>query len=162
MNTEAAVLLGERIQVLPQENIAFRNVGIDQVNLGLISSGSAADDSSDDLEHRRDASASGDHTKVADHVGRVDKGTLGAPHADRLANSERGHVLGDVSGRVGLDQKVDIARLVVARDGSVGTDNLLAAAIFLSDVGSDGDVLTDGQTDDRVGGGKFESVTILG
>lgn len=161
VNTETAILFGKRVQVLPQKNIAFGDVGIDQVDLGLIASRSATDNSSDDLEHRGDTSASSDHTKVADHVGRVDKGTLGAPHANRLADSERSHVLGDVSGRVGLDQKVDVARLVVTRDGSVGTNDLLAAAIFLSNVGSDGDVLTDGQTDDRVGGGEFESVAVL-
>jgi hypothetical protein len=70
-------------------------------------------------------------------------------------------VLGDVALGVGLDEQVEVAGLVVAGDGSVGADNLLGAAIRLRQVGTDGDVLADRETEDMTRGGKLESVTVV-
>lgn len=86
---------------------------------------------------------------MAHHVGGVDESALGTPHADGLADGQRSHVLGDVAGRVRLDEQVEVAGLVVARDGGVGPDNLLGRAIGLLDISANGDVLANGETQDR-------------
>lgn len=83
---------------------------------------------------------------MAYHVGSVDKSALGTPDADGLADSQRSHVLGDVSGRVGLDEKVDITRLVVTRDRGIRSNDLLRFAIGLLEMSTNGDVLTDWET----------------
>lgn len=114
MDADAVILSDESVEVLLEQNILGRDVGEDEVDLGLVASLAAADDGTDDLQHGGDASAAGNHTEVANHVGGVDEGALGATHADSLANLERRHVLGDVTGRVGLDEKVEEAGLVVA------------------------------------------------
>lgn len=158
VHAEAAVLLGESIEVLLEENVLGRDVGEDEVDLGLVACGTATDDGADDLEHGGDTGTSGDHAKVTDHVRGVDEGTLGTLDLERLANLERGHVLGDVAGGVGLDQEVKVAGLVVARDGGVGAHDLLGGAIGLGAVGADGDVLADGKAKNTLLGGEAEPV----
>ncbi len=54
----------------------------------------------------------------------------------------------DVARRVRLDEQVEVARLVVARDGRVGPDNLLERAVGLREGGADGDVLADREAED--------------
>lgn len=146
---ESLVLGRERIKVLLEQDILLGDIGKDQVDLGGVASGTAADDGANDLEHGCDAGTAGDHAEVTDHVGLVHKGALGAPDADALADREPGHVLGDVTGGVRLDQQVDVAGLLVTADRGVGPHNLFAAAVGLGDVGADGDVLADGKTKDR-------------
>ena len=131
MNADTRVLLSESVEVLLEKDILGSNVGKDEGDLGLISGSSAANDGADDLEHGSDSSTASNHTKVSNHIGSVDKSALGATDLDGLTDSERRHVLGDVALRIRLDQEVDVAGLVVTRDGSVGTNNLLGSAIGL-------------------------------
>lgn len=158
VHTEASVFLGKGVQVLLQQDILRGNVGEDEVNLGLVTGGAATNDSANDLEHGSDTSAASNHTKVTDHVRGVDEGALGTSDLERLSNLHRRHVLGDVTGGVGLDQEVEVAGLVVARNGSVGAHNLLGGAIRLGAVGTNGDVLTDGQAEDGLLAGEVEAV----
>jgi hypothetical protein len=131
VNADTRVLLSEGVEVLLEKNILGSNVGKDEVDLGLVSGSSAANDGADDLEHGSDSSTASNHTKVSNHIGSIDKGALGATDLDGLTDGERGHVLGDVALRIRLDQEVDVAGLVVTRDGSVGTNNLLGSAVGL-------------------------------
>jgi hypothetical protein len=95
------------------------------------------------LKHGRNASAASDHAKVADHVGRVDHGTLGALDLDLVSKLHASKVLRDVASGVGLDNEVDIARVLFVRcDGRVGAHNLLAV-----DGSSERNVLAYGQAE---------------
>lgn len=162
VNSETAVLLGKSVEVLLEQDVLRRHVGEDEVNLGLVASRPSADDSPDDLEHGSDTSSAGNHTKVAHHVGSVDESALGALDLDRLADIEGGHHLGDVAGRVGLDQKINVARLVVAGDGGVGSNNLLGRAIGLLASSANRDVLADGEAEDSGRARKVETVAVEG
>lgn len=95
---------------------------------------------------------------MADHVGSINEGTLGSLDTNSLSDGEAGHVLADVAGRVGLDQEVEVARLVITADGSIGPDHLLGAAVGLRDSGTNGDVLADWKTEDGPGRGEVEAV----
>lgn len=97
MNADAGVLGGKSVKVLLEENVLGANVGEDEVDLGLVSSLSATNNSADDLKHGGDSSATSDHTKVSDHVRSVDESALGAADLDSLTDNERGHVLGYVA-----------------------------------------------------------------
>lgn len=158
MHADTLVLGGERIEVLLEQNILRGDVGKQQVDLGAVALGAAADNGADNLQHGGDAGASGNHAKVADHVGGVDEGALGSADADGLADQERGHHLGNVALGVRLDEQVKVAGLVVARDGGVGADNLLGGAVGLGEGRADGDVLADGEAEDRLGRGELEAV----
>jgi hypothetical protein len=160
VDSETLVFAGEGVEVLLEKNVLGLDVGEDKVDLGAVTSGAATDDGTDDLEHGGDAGAAGNHAEVADHVGGVDKGALGAADADRLADAEGGHVFGDVAGRVRLDEQVEVARLVVAGDGRVGAHDLLSRAILLLDGCADGDVLANGETEDSCRGGELEPVAV--
>lgn len=160
MNADVAVLLGESIEVLLEKNVLGGDVGEDEVDLGLVAGSTSTNNGANDLQHGGDARASSDHAEVANHVGGVDEGALGATDADGLANLKGGHVLRDVALGVRLDQEVDKARLVVARDGGVRSDNLLDGSIRLRKVGANGDVLADGKTKNASGRGELESVAI--
>lgn len=100
MDAESLISRGERVEVLLEQDILDVDVGEEQVDLGGVTSGAATDDGADDLEHGGDAGAACDHAEVADHVGGVDHGALGALDFDGLADDQGGHVLGDVAGGV--------------------------------------------------------------
>ena len=158
VNTDALVLGHELVQVLLEQNVGRGDVGEDEINFGLVTSRTAPDNGSDDLEHGRDTSAAGDHAEVAHHVRRVDEGALGALDADRLADSQAGHVLADIARGVGLDQEVEVAGLMVAADRRVGAHNLLGAAIGLCNRSANRDMLADGKAEDRARRGEAEAV----
>jgi hypothetical protein len=158
VHADTSILGSESVEILLEKNVLGANVGEDQVDLGLVTSGSAANDSTDDLKHGSDSSTASNHTKVSDHVGGVNEGALGATDLDGLANDERSHVLGDVALRVRLDQEVDVAGLVVTRDGGVRANNLLDRAIGLGARSTNRDVLTDRKTENMLGAGKLEAV----
>lgn len=99
---------------------------------------------------------------MLDHVGLVDESALGTANLDGLTDNERGHVLGDVALRVGLDKEIKVAGLVVAGDGGIRADDLLGCAIRLGQRCANGDVLADGKAEDRVAGGQLEAVTVVG
>lgn len=160
VNPETAVLLGQRIKVFLEEDILGSDVGEDQVNLGLVTGSAAADDGANDLEHGGDPGAAGNHAKVTDHVGSIDECALGALDTKSLPNLEGRHMLRDVAGGVGFDEQVEITRLVVTRDGSVGSHNLLGSAIRLGQFSANGNVLADGQSEDGVGSRKSETVAV--
>lgn len=158
VDADTLVLSSQGLEVFPEEDILRGDVGKDQVDLGLVASLATADNGADNLQHGGDTSASSDHTKVTNHVGSVDEGTLGAADSDALADHERGHVLGDVALGVGLDQEVEEAGLVVARDGSVRADDFLGRAIGLGEGSTDGDVLADRETEDGSSRRQLEAV----
>jgi hypothetical protein len=163
VDAEARVFTGELVQVLSQENVLFVHVGENEVNLGLVAGRSASEDSLGDLQHRGDTSATSDHTKVPDHVGGVDHGTLGALDLHLVANVESCQVTADVAGRVALDEQVEVAGVDIGGYGGVGTNDLLVGdglslGILDVEVGGDRDVLADGQTEDAVRGGQGEAV----
>lgn len=103
VNTEARVLAGKLVQVLSQENVILVDVGKDEIDLSLVASRSASEDSLCDLQHGSDTSATGDHTEVCDHVGSVHHGALGALDLHLVANVESREVTADVTGGVALD-----------------------------------------------------------
>lgn len=158
MHADTLIFLGQGVKVLLEQDVLGGDVGKDKVNLGDVSVGPAPDDGADNLQHGRDTSSTGNHTKVFAHVLLVHEGALGPAHANRLANHEGGHVLGDVALRVGLDEEVEVSRLVVAGDGGVGADDFLGAAVGLGKRGADGDVLADGESENGVARGKLEPV----
>lgn len=163
VDAEARVFASELVQVLSQENVLLAHVGKDEVNLSLVARGSASEDSLGDLEHRGDTSTTSDHTKVSDHVGGVDHGTLGALDLHLIADVEGCQVTADVAGRVALDKQVEVAGVDIGGDGCVGTDDLfvgdgLSLRVLDIEVGSDRDVLADWQTEDAVRGGQSEAV----
>jgi len=123
VNSECLIRLGQLIQVFLQQNILLINIRENQINLRLIASRSAPDNSADDLQHGCNTSSSSNHTKVTNHVGCVDHCALWTLDFDCLADDERCHVFGDVTGGVGLDEEVEVTWLVVARDGGVGADD---------------------------------------
>lgn len=150
VHTESLVLSRQRVQILLQQNILLGHVGEDQVHFGTVTCGAAPDDSLDNLQHGGDARATGNHTKVANHVGCVHESALGSADADGLADGERGKVLADVAGGVGLDEQVEVAGLLVAADGGVGAYDFLVGAIWLGEHSADGDVLANGEAEDVV------------
>lgn len=164
MDAESLISGGERVKVLLEQDILDVNVSEEQINLGLVTSGAATDDGTDNLQHGGDAGAACDHAEVAHHVGGVDHGALGALDFDGLADDEGGHVLGDVAGGVGLDEQVEVTWLVVARDRGVGAEEVLANGLALGvrcgEVRGDGDVLSDWEAEDRVGGWELEAVAV--
>jgi hypothetical protein len=160
VNADTGILSSESVEVLLEKNVLGGNVGKDQVDLGLVSGSSATNDSTDDLKHGSDSGTASNHTKVSDHVGGINEGALGAADLDGLANDERSHVLGDVALRVRLDQEVDVAGLMITRDGGVRADNLLDSAIGLGARSTNGDVLADRKTENVLGAGKLEAVAV--
>lgn len=160
VDADALVLGGERVEVLLEEDILRGDIGKDEVHLGLVALRTTTHNGADNLQHGGDARAAGNHAKVADHVGGVDERALGPADADGLADEQRGHHLGDVALRVGLDEQVKVAGLVVARDGRVGAHNLLGGAVGLGQRRADGDVLADGQAENGLGRGELEAVAV--
>lgn len=69
-------------------------------------------------------------------------------------------MLGDVAGGVGFDQKVEVAGLVVAGDGSVRADNLFGGGVWLGEHCRDRDVLADGEAEDGGWGGEGETIAV--
>lgn len=161
VDTNLVVLLGQSVQVLLEQNILSGDIGEDKIDFGLVASSATTDDSTDDLKHRCDTSTAGNHTKVAYHVGLVDESTLGALDANGLANNKGRHELGDVALGVALDQEIEVTGLVVAGDGRVGAHDLLDLAVLLRKDGANGDVLADGEAEDRLRGGKLEAVAAM-
>lgn len=158
VNADTLVFGGEGIEVLLEEDILRSDVGKDEIDLGLVTLGTATNNGADDLQHGGDASATSNHTKVTDHVGGVDESSLGTTDADALANHQGSHVLGDVALGVRLDEQVKVTRLVVARDGGVGANNLLGLAVGLLERSANGDVLADGEAEDGRRRGELEAV----
>lgn len=158
MDAESVILLDQLLELLVEEDILGVHVGEDQVDLGDVVAavaGTVANDGPDDLQHGSDARTAGDHSDVTAHVGGVNHGTLGAAHLQGLAELQGRQVLGDVTLGVGLDEEIEVTGLIVRGDGSVGADDLLGLAL---DGGRQGDVLTDGQTQNIGGVGQREAV----
>lgn len=82
---------------------------------------------------------------MSDHIGSVNHCSFGTADLDGLADGHGGHVFGDVSRWVGFYEKVEIAGLVVARDGSIGANDF-----FAFNVSGDRNMLADWKTEDRV------------
>ncbi len=95
---------------------------------------------------------------MADHVGGIDKSALGASDLDGLSNSQGSQVFGDIAGGVRLDEEIEIAGLVVTGNRGVRADYFLSRAIGLLNVGTDGNMLANGETEDVSGRWELESV----
>lgn len=72
-----------------------------------------------------------------------------------MADFEARDIFGDVTGGVGLNQERELALVIVGGDGCIGAYDLLAV-----DVGSDGDVLADGEAEDVVCAGEIKAITV--
>jgi hypothetical protein len=68
---------------------------------------------------------------------------------DCLSHDKGGHILRDITGEVGLDEEVKVARLVVAGDKGIGSDDIFLHAVWLKKSGSDRDVLADWEAEDE-------------
>ena len=158
IDVESLILLDELLQLLLKQNILGVDIGEDQINLGGVITavaGTVANDSLDDLQHGSDTGTTSNHTNVAAHIRGVDHGTLGTTDLHGLANLQGSEVLGDVTLVISLDQEIEVASLIVGRDGGVRTNNLLGLTV---NGGSKRDVLTDGKTKDIGGTGESETV----
>lgn len=163
VHAEARVLTGKLVQVISKENVFLVDVGENEVDLSLVAGGSASEDGLGDLKHGSDTGTASNHTKVPDHVGSVNHGALGSLDLHLVADVESCEVTADVSGGVALDEQVEVARVYIGGDGSVGAHNLLVGdglglGVLDVEVGGDGDVLADGQAEDAVGSGQGEAV----
>jgi hypothetical protein len=69
-------------------------------------------------------------------------------------------VFRDVTGRIGLDEEIEVAGLVVTRDGSVGSNNLFLGTIGLGEGRRNGDMLADGESKDGIRGRQLESIAM--
>lgn len=141
VHAEARVLTGELVQVLLQENVLLVDVCEDEIDLSLVAGSSASENGLGDLQHGSDTGTASNHTKVPDHVGSVDHGALGTFDLELVADLESCEVTADVTGRIALDEQVDIAGLDIGGDGGVGADDFLV-----------GDGLGLGVLDIKVGG----------
>ncbi len=158
VDPDLLVLLDQRIQIILEQDVLRGDVGKDEVHPRHVAIVPATDDGPHDLKHGRDACTASNHAKVLHHVGIVNESALRSAHSDGLSDDERGHVLGDVALRVGLDEEVEVPGLVIARDGSVRADNLLGGAVWLGQGRTNGDVLADGEAEDGVARGQLEAV----
>lgn len=163
MDSEALVLAGHAVELVLHEDVVGVHVGKDQINFGSVARSTTTEDSLGDLVHGGNASAASDHSKTLDHVGRVSHGALGALGLDSVANLHLSEVLADVSGRVALDENIEMAGGGVIGDGSVRTQNLLVGgdtSLRISDGKSSrqGNVLANWQAKNGVGAGKAEAV----
>lgn len=158
MHPEAIVLPSQRIQIILQEDILETDVCEYQIDFrGILPTipRSSSDYSPDDLEHRRNASSTGNHTEVPHHTGRIYHCALGPFDLQGIANVELGNVLGYVTGRIGFDQEVDVSRVLVRGDWSVRAHDLFRLAL---DDRGDGHVLADWEAEDVVGARKGKSI----
>jgi hypothetical protein len=163
VHTEARVLAGKLVQVLSQKDILLVDVCEDEVDLSLVAGRSASENSLGNLQHGSNTSATSNHAKVPDHVGSVNHGSLGALDLHLIADVESREVTADVTGRVALDEQVEVAGVDIGGDGSVGAHDFLVGGglglgVLDIEVGGDGDVLADGQAEDAVGGRQGEAV----
>jgi hypothetical protein len=158
MNAESLVLFGQLIQIFLQQNIFRVDICEDQVNLGCIASGTSSNYSADNLQHGSNSSATSNHTEMSGHVGCVDHSSLGTLDLNCLSDNERGHMLRDITGGVGLDEEIEMSGLVVARDGGVGSDDFFLGAVWLGERGCNGDVLPDWEAENRGRRWEFEAV----
>ena len=153
------VLLLVALQLLPDENVSLRLVGIQQGQFGVVIG--VGKDRGDDLQHGRDAGAAGNHGdplhprvlgvgllvlpdgEVAAAL--VDEESVGAPEVDAVADVHRLQVLSHLAAvwelgvdvlEVHLDDEVHVSELVVAGGGRVGPDDELTV-----DLGRQVDVL---------------------
>jgi hypothetical protein len=148
VDIKLVILSGQLVQFLFEKDIVGVDVSEDEIDLSSVVaavSGSAADDSLDNLQHWRDTSATGDHADMASHVRGVDHGALGTADLHGLTDIQVVQVFGNVTLCVGLDKEVKVAGFIVGRDGGVGADDGVGVA---GNLGLKGDVLTDGETKD--------------
>jgi hypothetical protein len=146
VDVELVIFCGQLVQLILEKNIIGIDISENKINLGSVVaavSGSAADDSLDDLEHRSNTSTTGDHTNVAGHVRCVNHGALGTADLHGLADLQFIQIFGDVTLRIGLDQKVKVASFMVGGDRGVGSDD---GGWISSNLGLEGDVLTNWET----------------
>jgi hypothetical protein len=163
VHAEARVLAGKLVQVLSKKNVLLVDVCEDKIDLSLVAGRSASEDGLGNLQHGSDTSSTSDHTEVSDHVGSVNHSALGALDLHLVADVESREVTADVTGRVALDEQVEVAGVDIGGDGSVGAHDFLVGGglglgVLNIEVGGDGDVLADGQAEDAVRGGQGEAV----
>ena len=152
---ELGVPGGKRIEVVLEKNVVGVDVCEDEIDFSLVAGGATAVDGLDNLQHGGNTGATSDHTEMPDHVGCVDHGTLGALDLHPVADLKVRNVLGDVTGRVRLDQEIKKSLVVIGGGRSVRANDFLRLAF---DVGGERDMLADRETEDVVLLGQLEAV----
>lgn len=155
---ETGVFFGQGIQIFSEKNVYKVDIRKNEINFGLVRATilwPASNDGPYDLQHWRYTSTAGNHTEMSHHVRRIDHGSLGPLDLNSLSNLEGGHVFGDVASWIAFQEQVEVARILIRRNRSIGTYHLFG---LTGNCGSDGDVLANGKTQDIRGVGKFETV----
>ena len=111
VHAEARVLASKLVQVLLQKDVLCVDVCENEINLSLVAGRSASEDGLGNLKHGSDTGTTSNHTEVPDHVGSVDHSALGTLDLELVTDLESCEVAADVTGRVALDEQVDVARL---------------------------------------------------
>jgi hypothetical protein len=93
----------EFLEVIPEKDIFFINVGVNKGDGGTIER--VPESSTDDLNHGRNTGTSSDHAQVADNVGGIHKVAFGAFDAYIVANLEEGDMAGNVTLFICLDTR---------------------------------------------------------
>lgn len=113
------VLVLQSLQIALKEDILLVNIREDEVDLCLIALTPSTDDCSDDLQHRRDTCSTGNHAESPHHVRCVHHRAFRSLDFHHIADLERCQVSADVACRVGLDEEIEVAGLMVAADGCI-------------------------------------------
>lgn len=123
----AGELLCHGVELLTEQHVALRLVGVEQRDLRRVALG--MQQVVDNLVHRRDARATGNHADLAVlawlHIKRVPR-THGF---DGVTNLHREEVVCHLGVRVALHHQVEMALIIRQVDGSVGPDHLMPLLI---------------------------------
>lgn len=131
------VLSGQQVELVSEQDILVVDVCVDEVDLGRVFD--ILKGGADDLKARREAGSACNHPDPLSHLRVVSHLAFGTSDLDGLADLNALEVLGDVALRVGLDDEVEEAFVVVGGRRGVGSHDVLAINLCL-----DGDVLADG------------------
>jgi len=137
--------------IVLEEDIFLVDVGIDETNGGCV--GRVAEDSADDLDHRGNTCASGNHAEMVAEIRVIDEIALGTLYAKSIANLQACKDTRDVAFLISLDEEIKAAKVVVTANGCIATRHDLAV-----DFCRDRDMLANGKTENVVGPGKLEAV----
>jgi len=92
----------ELFEIIPEKDIFLVNVGVDEGDSSTVEW--VSESGTNDLDHRRNTSTSGDHAKVANEVGRVVEVAFGTLDTNTVTKFQEGNMLGDVALLVGLSE----------------------------------------------------------
>ena len=99
------VLGGELVELLLQQDVFFIHVGVDEAELRAV--GGVFQGGTDNLEHRSDTSAPGDHAQLARELRRISELAPRTFDTDLVSEFEQRHVTRDVTLLIGLCTEVN-------------------------------------------------------